>query len=267
MHWDPAQYARYADERGRPFLDLLARVEHPSPRRVVDLGCGSGELTALLAARWPDAVVEGLDSSPQMIAQAQSVEGVTFRLGDLETWTVPADADVIISNAALQWVPMHVYLVRAWARSLPPGGWLAFQVPGNFGEPSHALMRSLATSPLWAPLVGSVLRHQDDVRSPDDYARVLLESGLTVDVWETTYLHVLAGPDPVLDWLRGTGLRPVLAALAGKPAPAGAGAQGSAVDAFQAEFGAALREAYPATEHGTLLPFRRIFAVAHRPGP
>jgi trans-aconitate 2-methyltransferase len=264
MRWDPVQYSRYADERGRPFVDLLARIEHPSPRRVVDLGCGPGNLTALLAERWPDAVVEGIDSSPEMISRAGAVEGVAFRTEDVNTWAMPDDADVVISNATLQWVPLHRYLVRAWARALPSGGWLAFQVPGNFGAPSHALMHSLASSPRWQPLVGDVPRRRDDVGSPEDYAMVLLDGGLSVDVWETTYLHLLHGPDPVLDWMRGTGLRPVLAALADKIAP-DPGEPRPAADVFAAEYAEELRAAYPATDHGTLFPFRRIFAVVHKP--
>jgi trans-aconitate 2-methyltransferase len=264
MRWDPAQYSRYADERGRPFIDLLGRIDCAAPRRVVDVGCGPGNLTVLLAARWPSAVVEGLDSSPEMISRAASVDGVAFRVEDASSWTMPPDADVVISNAMLQWVPGHQELLRGWAASLPAGGWLAFQVPGNFDSPSHTLMRSLATSPRWARFVGDALRHHDAVGTPSDYARLLLDSGLTADVWETTYLHVLAGPDPVLAWVRGTGLRPVLTALADRPAPDDDDAR-PAVDVFEAEYAAGLRAAYPPTEHGTLFAFRRIFAVAHKP--
>lgn len=254
MKWDPTQYARYADERGRPFLDLVARIEHAAPRRVVDLGCGPGNLTALLATRWPSAVVQGVDSSPEMITRAASVPGVEFRVEDVTDWTMPADTDVVLSNATLQWVPDHHNLLRTWAAALPQDGWLAFQVPGNFGAPSHALMRSLATSPRWSPLVGDVLRHHEVVGSPADYARLLLDAGLSTQAWETTYLHVLAGPDPVLEWVRGTGLRPILAALSADEAAE-----------FEASFAAALRAAYPAGEHGTLFPFRRVFAVGHKP--
>lgn len=264
MRWDPSQYSRYADERGRAFVDLLARVDCAAPRRVVDLGCGPGDLSALLAARWPSAEVEGLDSSAEMISRAACVEGVAFRVEDVAEWTMPPDADVIISNAALQWVPGHHDLLRAWASTLPLGGWLAFQVPGNFEAPSHTLMRSLATSPRWAGLVGDVLRHHDVLGSPEDYAQLLLDAGLAADAWETTYLHVLAGSDPVLEWVRGTGLRPVLAALAGQRAP-DPGDPGPAAQVFEAEYAAALREAYPVGEHGTLFPFRRIFAVGHKP--
>lgn len=256
MRWDPQQYARYAGERGRPYLDLLARVGATAPRRVVDLGCGGGELTALLARRWPGAVVEGLDSSAEMIASADA-DRVSFRVADARSWQPPADCDVLVSNAMLQWLPGHADLLRRWSAALPPGGWLAFQVPGNFGAPSHALMRAVAGSPPWAALVGSVLRHEDAVLEPSGYVELLLGCGLVVDVWETTYLHVLPGPDPVLEWVRGTGLRPVLAVLSA----AGPGL----VQRFEAEYGAALRAAYPAGEVGTVLPFRRIFAVAQKP--
>jgi trans-aconitate 2-methyltransferase len=264
MRWDPAQYSRYADERGRPFLDLLARIDCAAPRRVVDVGCGPGNLTALLAARWPSAVVEGFDSSPEMIGRAAPFDGVVFRVQDAMDWTMPADTDVVISNATLQWVPEHQDLLREWAAALPAGGWLAFQVPGNFEAPSHTLMRALAISSRWAPLVGDTLRHHGAVDSPTEYAQLLLDAGLAADVWETTYLHVLAGPDPVLEWVRGTGLRPVLAALADRATP-DRGDVRPAADVFEAEYAAELRAAYPPTEHGTLFPFRRIFAVAHKP--
>jgi trans-aconitate 2-methyltransferase len=153
----------------------------------------------------------------------------------------------------LQWVPSHRALLAGWAASLPSGGWLAFQVPGNFDSPSHALMRSLAESPQWAASLTGVLRHGDVVGSPAEYASLLLGAGLDADVWETTYVHVLHGADPVLEWVRGTALRPVLAAL-----PPERHAE------FEAELAAQLRAAYPAMAYGTLFPFRRIFAVGHR---
>ena len=249
MQWDPDQYGRYGDERTRPFLDLVARVGATAPRRVVDLGCGPGTTTSRLAARWPAARVEGIDSSPEMIAAAAAVPGVDFRRGDVREFR-PDGADVLVSNAVLQWVPGHRELLTAWAAELPPGGWLAVQVPGNFAAPAHTALRELAQR--WG--VAGVLRH-DVVGTPEQYAALLLGAGLLADVWETTYLHVLPGPDPVLEWLRGTGLRPVLAAL---PEPDAA--------AFTADYGALLRSAYPAGPHGTLFPFRRVFAVGHRPG-
>jgi trans-aconitate 2-methyltransferase len=256
MRWDPAQYSRFADERGRPFVDLVARIGHESPRRVVDLGCGPGNLTALLAQRWPDAAIEGLDLSPEMIsaAAAHASGQVSFRVADVTAWTMPPDADVVLSNALLQWVPGHLDLLSRWAVDLPAGGWLALQVPGNFEAPSHVLMRELAESQRWAPRLSGVLRHGDAVSAPADYARSLLDLGLAADVWETTYLHLLTGADPVLNWVRGTGLRPVLSALDDTDAAE-----------FTAEYAALLRAAYPAGGQGTMFAFRRVFAVGHRP--
>lgn len=256
MHWDPRQYGRYATERGRPFLDLLARVGAEHPRRVVDVGCGPGELTALLARRWPDARVDGLDTSPEMISAAAAHAGprLTFRTGDAESFTPGPDTDVVLSNATLQWVPTHRALLARWSDALPGGGWLAVQVPGNFGSPSHALMREVAGSARFRDTLDGVLRHDDAVASPEEYATLLLDHGLAADVWETTYLHVLTGDDPVLEWVRGTGLRPVLAALG--PADAAE---------FEQVYAAELRSAYPPGAHGTLFPFRRIFAVGVRP--
>jgi trans-aconitate 2-methyltransferase len=256
MRWDPQQYSRYADERGRPFLDLLGRVSASAPRRVVDVGCGPGALTALLAQRWPEAVIEGIDSSPEMIDAAAPLRSarLSFRVADAATWAPPQDIDVIISNATLQWLPGHERLLGRWAAALPAGGWLAFQVPGNFGSPSHALMRSLAESARWHDSLAGVLRHADAVATPERYAELLLGAGFAADVWETTYLHVLTGDDPVLEWVRGTGLRPVLASLSRDDQAA-----------FEAEYAAALRAAYPRTDGRTLFPFRRIFAVGQRP--
>lgn len=247
MDWDPELYARYSDHRSRPFLELVARIGAESPRRVVDLGCGTGALTEMLARRWPSASVEGIDSSPEMVAQAV----IPVRLQPIEQWDYPDDADVVVSNAALQWVPTHRELLARWARAMPAGGWLAVQVPGNFDAPSHALMRSVAAR----YGVQDVLRHADMVSPPSYYADLLLDAGLSADVWETTYLHLLTGEDPVLEWVRGTGLRPVLAAL--PPAD---------LDRFVAEYAAELRAPYPRRPDGvTVLPYRRIFAVGHRP--
>ena len=253
MRWDPEQYGQFADERSRPFLDLVNRIGATSPRRVVDLGCGSGELTALLAERWPSAAVEGIDSSAEMIASAQPHDRVTLRVGEVESWTPSPDIDVLVSNATLQWVPTHRELLAAWAAALPPDGWLAFQVPGNFDSFSHTMMRSLAESQRWASSLTGILRHEDVVGNPEQYAGILLAAGLAADVWETTYVHVLQGPDPVLEWVRGSALRPIMAALPPE-----------SYALFEEEFAAQLRTAYPATAQGTLFPFRRIFAVGHR---
>ena len=253
MRWDPQQYGKFAAERGRPFLDLLARVEAEAPRRVVDLGCGTGQLTALLAQRWPDAQVEGIDSSPDMIAAAPAADRLSFRVGDVADWD-PAGTDVIISNATLQWVPTHRELISQWAAALPAGGWLAFQVPGNFDAFSHVLMRSLAESRRWAPSLLGILRHEDAVGTPESYALLMLAAGLRVDTWTTTYVHQLDGPDAVLEWVRGTGLRPIMQALPPE-----------SYALFESEYAEQLRQAYPATPHGTLFAFRRVFAVGTRP--
>jgi len=251
--WDPEQYARFAGERGRPFVELLNRVDLQSPRRVVDLGCGPGNLTAMLADRWPDATVVGIDSSPEMISAASSIDGVTFRLDDITGFRPDPDTDLLISNAALQWVPGHAELLRSWATALPHGAWMAWQVPGNLDSPSHAILRDLSSTARWSPLVGSMVLPPDAVRSPAAYASLLIEGGFVPDVWESTYIHVLAGADPVLEWVRGTALRPVLAALS----PA------DAAD-FEAEYAPRLRETYPAGPGGTLFPFRRIFCVGRK---
>lgn len=248
MTWDPQRYLTYADERARPFLDLVSRVDADAPRRVVDLGCGTGHLTALLARRWPSARVEGLDSSAEMVAAADPSNGVAYRVGDVRDWAPGEPVDVVVSNAVLQWVPDHLSLLPRLAAGVAPGGWLALQVPGNFGEPSHVLRAELAGDPRFA-------EHLDGVAVPNAhpaevYLHRLLDLGFEVQAWETTYLHVLQGPDPVFDWVAGTAAGPTLQAL-----PEGLRAE------FADELKAALRAAYPAGGHGTVLPFRRVFAV------
>jgi len=259
MKWDPAKYVRFGDHRDRPFFDLTGRVDAESPRQVVDLGCGPGNLTATLAERWPEADVVGLDSSAEMLAKAEAVAQGTpslrFALMDIAEWMPSSETGVVVSNAALQWVPGHQDMMRSWLAALRPGSWFAMQVPGNFNAPSHALMRGLAGSSRWAPKLRGVLRGGESVGEPVDYLRRLLDAGFAADAWETTYQQVLPGPDAVLNWVRGTALRPVLAVL-----PAEEGAD------FEAEYAVALREAYPAGPHGTVFPFRRIFAVGRRNG-
>jgi trans-aconitate 2-methyltransferase len=254
--WDPAVYTRFSGERSRPFVDLLARVPTPSPARVVDMGCGEGTMTAALADRWPGARVTGVDSSPEMLATASPVAGrLEFIRGDVREWQPDGPVDVVVSNAVLHWVAGHETLLTRWADWLTPGGRLAVQVPGNFRAPTHALLDQLCRSPRWADRLADAGPRPDTVLEPAGYAEVLTAAGLEPDVWETTYLHVLHGPDPVLTWVRGTVLRPVLARL---PDDDGA--------LFTAEYAAALRAAYPERADGsTLLPFRRIFAVGARP--
>ncbi|MEU6820573.1 trans-aconitate 2-methyltransferase [Streptomyces atriruber] len=266
--WDPRQYLRHEGHRARPFVDLLARVpELPAegrPPRVADLGCGPGNVTRLLAERWPAAHITGFDNSPEMLTRADRLAGLTdgggrldFAAADAADWApAPETYDLILSNATLQWVPGHPDSFPAWIEALVPGGTFAFQVPGNFDAPSHVLMRDLAASPRWRDRLGDVLRHADAVLSPGAYLERLADLGCEVDAWETTYQHLLTGDDPVLDWVKGTGLRPVLTALADDP---------EATEAFLAEYRELLRKAYPATPgHGTVFPFRRVFAVARK---
>jgi trans-aconitate 2-methyltransferase len=249
--WDPDRYLTYADERGRPFLDLLQRVDASAPGLVVDLGCGPGNLTALLARRWPEAEVVGVDSSAEMLRRARSLDvPVRFEAGDVRTWRPERPVDVLVANATYQWVPDHLQLLPRLVSRLTPGGWFAFQVPGNHDAPSHALLHRLAADPRFSRWTEGVARPRS--HEPAVYVDALLGLGLAVDVWETTYLHVLAGEDPVFTWISGTGARPTLAAL---PDDLRA--------TFVEEYKALLREAYPRGPHGTVLPFRRIFAVAH----
>ncbi|SCG70629.1 trans-aconitate 2-methyltransferase [Micromonospora humi] len=252
--WDPGTYLRYGDERSRPFFDLLARVGAGHPRAVVDLGCGPGTLTATLAARWPGSRVTGLDSSPEMIERAAALGSpVTFGVADVRDWRPAPDVDVLVGNAVLQWVPEHRRLLIRWAAELPPGAWLACQVPGNFAAPSHRALREVAGRDRWRDPLAGLLR-EAPVDEPVDYATLLTGAGCAVDAWETTYVHLLpaAGPDhPVLAWMEGTALRPVRAAL---------DAAGWA--AFRAELGVRLAEAYPVRQGQVYFPFRRIFVVA-----
>lgn len=255
--WDPRQYDVYADERSRPFAELLARVPASQPRRVVDLGCGNGALTATLPQRWPEASVLGIDSSEQMLADAagRAVPGrLEFRPGSIEEWQPDRPVDVLVSNAALHWLPGHGELLGRLVSCLAPGGWLAFQVPGNFHFPSHTILAELCRSARWRARLGGLAERAGSLE-PAGYLDRLAALGCRVDAWETTYLHVLGGADPVLDWVRGTALRPVFAALPD---------DGSAAE-FEREYSARLRTAYPPRPYGTVFPFRRIFVVARAP--
>jgi trans-aconitate 2-methyltransferase len=254
--WDPGEYSRFGDERSRPFFDLVGRVGAEAPAVVADLGCGPGTLTAALARRWPRAEVRGIDSSAEMVEAARALPEagprLSFALGDVRDWKPDGRVDVIVSSAVLQWVPDHLDVVARWAGFLPAGGWLAFQVPGNFDQPSHRVLGELAGSDRWRPLLADV-RLNRQATDPAEYLDVLAGAGCEADVWETTYLHVLHGDDPVVDWMHGTGMRPVLAAL-----PPDQAAE------FLAEYRALVREAYPPASYGTVFPFRRVFAVAVR---
>ncbi|MFJ3925506.1 trans-aconitate 2-methyltransferase [Streptomyces sp. NPDC090022] len=263
--WDPQQYLRHAGHRTRPFLDLLSRIpDLPDPApRIADLGCGPGNVTALLADRWPKARITGFDLSPQMLHRAEEgYAGPTpgggsldFRPADLATWLPEEPYDLIVSNAALQWVPSHPASFPAWINALHPGGTFAFQIPGNFGAPSHNLLAALCDTPRWRPRLAGHGARYTHLLEPAEYLARLTELGCAVDVWETTYYQLLTGEDPVLDWVKGTALRPVLTAL---------GDDEQAVSDFLLQYRDLLRGAYPPGPRGTVFPFRRIFAIARK---
>lgn len=251
--WDPGQYEKFAGERLRPALELAARVGHAAPGTVYDLGCGTGEVTRLLAERWPVARVWGVDHSAEMIERAQATPGrVRWVRADLRAWQPEAPADVLYSNATLHWIEDHDHLFPRLLGWLAPDGWLAVQMPLSWSAPSHRLMReTLASLGLGTPELRASLA-RDWVLPADRYYDLLSPRARSVDLWETEYLQTLRGEDPVLAWVKGAGLRPVLHGLAD-------------VDrgVFLAEYARRLREAYPMRADGiTLCPFRRLFLVA-----
>jgi trans-aconitate 2-methyltransferase len=254
MTWNPERYLAFGDQRTRPAIDLLARVPLAEAARIVDLGCGPGNSTALLVERWPAAEVIGVDNSHEMLAKARASG---LRAGwveaDISTWAPEDPPDLIYSNAALHWLADHERLLPKLLGYLRPGGALALQMPRNFEAASHVLLRETARSGPWASrLKGS--RATASVATSAWYYDLLEPHAATLDVWETEYLHVLDGDDPVLMWTRGTALRPVMDALDERHH-----------EAFEAAYAARLREAYPKRADGrTLFPFRRLFIVAQR---
>ncbi|HEX5142856.1 MAG TPA: trans-aconitate 2-methyltransferase [Mycobacterium sp.] len=253
MVWNPDVYLNFADHRGRPFFDLLSRVGAEDPRRVVDLGCGPGNLTLTLKQRWPGAVIEALDSSPEMVEAARD-RGLDAHVGDVTTWAPQSDTDVVVTNAVLQWVPGHTDLLAQWVSELPSGAWFAMQVPGNFEAPSHRAVRAVARRPEFAnALSGMRFRDGHVVETPTAYAGLLSDAGCAVDAWETTYVHELTGETPVLDWIEGTALTEVRSRL-----------DADGWHEFRRQIIPLLDEAYPARRDGrTFFPFRRVFVVAH----
>jgi trans-aconitate 2-methyltransferase len=256
MRWDPATYLTFGDERARPFRDLMSRVPVERPDVVVDLGCGPGNLTRELALRWPAADVEGIDSSAEMVGRAKA-DGETDRLrfteGDLREWRPDRQVDVLTTNATFQWVPGHLGLLPGLLAAVRPGGWFAFQVPGNFGEPSHLAIAELCESTGWRDRFAGADLPWPRSEEPATYLEALAAQGCAVDVWETTYLQVLHGPDAIVRWMTGTALRPVLGVL-----------DEAAQKEFLDDYRSLVAPAYPEREYGTVLPYRRIFAVARK---
>lgn len=251
MVWNPSVYLGFGDERTRPAVELLARIRCENPARVVDLGCGPGNSTAVLAARWPEAELEGVDSSPDMLNEARRTDvRAKWIEADIASWSPASAYDVIFSNATLQWLDAHRTLLPRLMGFVKKGGAFAFQVPHNMEAPSHRLMREAAAAGPWKDKLARV--REVAVLSSADYFAILAAVGSNVDIWETEYLHVLHGEDAVYKWVSGTGLRPFVQALSGDER-----------DAFIMEYKKRLVTAYPRRADGTtLFPFKRLFAVA-----
>jgi trans-aconitate 2-methyltransferase len=252
--WDPKTYLAFGDQRTRPAAELVARVPISNPKRIADLGCGPGNSTALVAARWPDAMLEGIDNSPSMLTTARE-SGISARWveADVARWAPDHPCDLIFSNATFQWVSDHETLLPQLVSYLTPGGVLAFQVPRNFSLPSHTIAQELARDVRWAKKLAGV-RDWWTVREPENYFDILEPLTHPIDIWETCYLQTLDGADAVYRWVLGTGLRPFIDAL-----------EGEERDAFLTEYRSRVARAYPQRASGTtLFPFQRLFCVAIR---
>jgi trans-aconitate 2-methyltransferase len=254
VSWDPAQYLKFAGERMRPAVDLLARVEADAPATVVDLGCGAGNLAPLILERWPRAKLIGVDSSPEMLARARADHPrAEFVQADIGQWRPRAPVDVLYSNAALHWLEGHERLFPALLESVKPGGWLAVQLPRNFAAPSHtSIVETIEHGP-WRARLEPHLR-REPVAAPEVYWRLLAPRAGAVQIWETEYLQVLSGDNPVAEYTKGTWLKQFLDRL-----------DGEARRAFEEDYRRRVRERYPPQADGrTLFPFRRLFIVARR---
>jgi trans-aconitate 2-methyltransferase len=254
--WDSAQYLKFGDERTQPAVDLAHRIGLAAPARAIDLGCGPGNSTAVLARRWPGAALSGLDSSDAMIAAARrDFPQWTWSVGDIAGWQGDGQSyDLVFSNAALQWVPDHARLLPRLLDRVAPGGALAVQVPANIDAPAHRLMREIGGSGRWRARFARAPREWH-VESAEFYYETLAPQSSRVDLWFTDYLHVMDSSDAIVEWYRGTGLRPWLDALSDT----------SAREAFLAEYRAEIARAFPARSNGRVLfPFRRFFFVAYR---
>jgi trans-aconitate 2-methyltransferase len=253
MHgWDAGQYLRFSDERTLPARDLAARIDLPPARRIVDLGCGPGNSTAVLRERWPDAAITGLDSSAELLETARHDHpGIAFITGDIAEWAPAEPYDLVFSNAALQWVPDHERLLPRLMAAAAPAGALAVQMPRNHDFATHALMRQVAAEGPWRDRLAGA-RDPSPVKPPEFYYDCLSGRSRSVVMWETNYIQVMDGIDAIIAWLSGTGLRPFLARL-------DAAEQGAFLD----RYAALLAEAFPARPDGkVLLPYPRLFFIA-----
>lgn len=255
--WDPAIYERYKTYRDRPALDLMVQLPQREYREIWDLGCGTGEHAALLAARHPDANVHGLDSSPEMLAKARKRDAkVEWVLSDVEDWAPVVAPDLVFTNATLQWLPEHEDLIPALVSKIARGGVFACQMPMAWETEHHRILRETATEGAWASRTADARLIRPTPPLADYYGWLAGQCG-DIDIWTTTYLHVLEGEDPVVDWMYGTALRPYLDVLTEQPL----------CDAFLNEFRARIAKAFPPREDGvTLFPFPRLFMVAVKKG-
>ncbi|MTJ81944.1 MAG: trans-aconitate 2-methyltransferase [Telmatospirillum sp.] len=254
--WNAALYRRFEDQRTRPAADLLARIPEMTPALVVDLGCGPGNSTELLVRRFADATVIGLDSSPDMLADARRrLPDCRFIEADIATWQPEAAPDLIFANASLQWLGDHHSLFPRLFALLAPGGVLAVQMPDNAGEPTHRLMREIAAQDPWADLIGNADRIRTVREDPPAYYAMLAGSAAAVDLWRTTYHHPMDSADDIVGWVQGTGLRPFLNLLPEDMRPSFLSCYRDRIDG-----------AYPPFPDGRrLLAFPRLFIVARRP--
>ncbi len=252
MHeWDAGQYLRFAGERTRPAVDLVARIELEAPRRIVDLGCGPGNSTAILRARWADAELTGIDTSADMLEQARRDHaGIGFEQGDIAKWQPALPYDLVFSNAAVQWVGDHERLIPLLLAGVAPGGCLAVQMPRNHDFQTHALMRQVAAEGPWRDRLAGA-RDPSPVKTPEFYYD-LLATRAEVAIWETNYIQIMPNIAAIIDWLRGTGLGPFLARL-----------DMDEQTRFLDRYAALLAEAYPERSDGRImLPYPRLFFIA-----
>jgi trans-aconitate 2-methyltransferase len=255
MSWSPEQYLKFSQPRLRPAMDLLNRISLDAPQQVYDLGCGAGNVTVAIHERWPNARITGIDNSAPMLAQASKLlPQLQWTLQRLDEWHPDLPADLIYSNAAIQWLPNHEHLLPALINALAPGGVLAVQMPRNFGAPSHTLIAQVARNGSWHQKLASLLG-PPPVAEPAVYYSMLSPLACSIDIWESEYLQALSGADPVKEWTKGTALIPFLDRL-----------DASERVAFEDEYARCLRAAYPPRADGiTLFPFRRLFIVLQKP--